>query len=341
VVEVDAHTVYKLIVEVDNMAVHVASLTYFILGSLGSGLSLVVIVLLWRLGVISSYSRLVLYLQLSVLLQEISSYPFLFSKPIQLCIFAAAFKQYFTLFNLIVNYFLSYYTYTIIFTGSTSKFKLSTAVQMYIFLIPLIMLLPISTGSFGLVDNKWCSFKQDVAGTSWNGSLLAVQLAVNLFALSVNWCILWRLSRHRAENTWTIFRVIRGSTFYCIVTVACWAPKIGSLHFNSNSDTEDGLSFSRLFTFVCGALYFAIYLLERDVMHSFELDVSGVDNLLATTEYGEHTTTSSGFARSTEIDLSAISRSEAHPANNHGKRSSRARDASMNAAFSYAEDFEY
>jgi hypothetical protein len=336
--------------------VRVPQLAFYVVGSISIGLSAIVILMILRLGIISSYSRLVMYLQLTVLLQEISSYPHLYIVPLGLCDATAAFKQYFTLCNLVVNFVMSYYTYTIIFTGVASKFKLSPRSQLIMFTFPLIMLLPLFTNSYGAVQNKWCTFKSDTMGASWNGSLMVIQLLVNLAALGVQGFILIRLNKHGSGNMRTMIRVIRGSTFYCVVTVCCWAPKIATIPFSDESNVVNAISFARFFTFFSGAFYFVIFIIEREMMHSFEREVAGVDALL-TSNIRTQSTSTSNFARSTEIDLSIVS-SRSRPDSitrpskpdsvsfssdeiKEDKRGARVRDLNLNAAFGYEEGFEF
>jgi hypothetical protein len=244
---------------------------YFLFGSMSITLScIVVFLLLYQIGVKSALSRLVLYLQVSILLEQVSSYPSIYVYPAQFCNAMAALKQYFTMVNLCANALFALYTSIMIFSASHRRNQLSKPAQAVTFLFPLVAILPLTTGSYGQINNMWCTFEGSAKGSKWNIGLSMMCFIINMVAIAINVSVITRLMKTDPGNYKTVLKVVRGSSLYCFVTVGCWIPKIFTFDLGSVQTEDVGIQFSRSFTFVAGLCYFLIFLVERDSMVLFE-----------------------------------------------------------------------
>jgi hypothetical protein len=246
---------------------------FYGLGSVSIILSITVATCLYRIGIRSASTRLVFILQITQLMEEIWSFPDVYIEPLWLCRISTGVKEYFTMSNLLANFFMSYYSYTMIFTSSVdSKYQVSKASQAIVFLFPLIMFLPMITDGYGPYQEYWCSYLRTGKGDIWFASFLAIEffiVSASLFCVGI---IIVRLMNVGDGNYGAVIKVVRSSGLYSIVTICCWFPKVFTLNDRDfHSSSPDAAIFSaRLFTYVVGLLYFVIFLMERKSLSTFE-----------------------------------------------------------------------
>ena len=317
---------------------------YCVIATISIALSIFVIVSLLRIGLKSCLSQLIFMLQLTLLLQEIFSYPQIYTRPAVLCQVSSALKQYFTISNLIVNFFLSYATYRILFLDSAS-YTINYAIHGAVILIPLPFL--ISYYAYAK-ENEFCSFSKMQAGVDWGVAFVLCGFVINACAFAANTFIIAKLLKAGSQSFSLIYRVMRGSTLYCLITVGFWIPKIFVVDYGQFTNVNVGLEASRFFTFFSGIAYFFIFLVERENMIKFE---NQIDSWKMSSHYRE-SIDSIGNRPSVDSNVNSINNSTLNLSTlsvmhgsgtalntmQFGRYSNSTANISMNDSFSTARD---
>jgi hypothetical protein len=248
---------------------------FFGLGSLSIVLSIIVAISIYQIGIRSASTRLVFFLQCTQILEEIWSLPDIYLHPVRLCQASTALKEYFTMANLLANFFMSYYSYTMIFNTSDGKYQVSRLTHIVLFTLPIITFLPLITDGYGAYETYWCSYLRTGRGDQWFSAFLAIEFAIvcgSIFCVAV---IILRLVNVGDGNYGAVMKVGRSSGLYSLATICCWFPKVFTLNdHNFHSSSPDAAIFAaRLFSYVVGLVYCAIFLFERTSLMTFELYV--------------------------------------------------------------------
>ena len=258
---------------------------FYSFGGLSIVLSIWVVWSLQQLGMNNGLSILVMCLQLTLLFQELFSFPFIYLEPTALCQATAALKQYFTLCNLMVNCYISYFTYSMIFTSNPNRFTISKLSRSFLLLMPIVMLIPIA--AYGSDDtDTWCTFKNDSIGKTWNIVRVVLSQLFNIPAVAINVYVVVKLARGGSQNYGILVRVVRGSSLYCFVTVGLWIPKLFTINFGSTNALSIALETGRFCTFFAGIAYFLIFVFELSTMLHFEKEVQVGDGGISSSHSG-------------------------------------------------------
>ena len=249
-------------------------IAFCVIGSISIFLSSVVIIGILRIGLRSKWSQLIFFLQLTLLLAEVFSFPSIYTGSVTLCKADSALRQYFTISNLVANCFLSFATYPMIFSSLEDKNNFSMLAYALIILVPIPFLFGFA--AYGQSGSLFCSFNDTDDGTKWNLAFMVCGAVINLTAIGANAYIISKLLKDGKQNMNLIYRVMRGSTLYCLFTVGFWIPKLFTLQFGEVTNASVGLQTSPFFTFFTGFAYFLIFVVERENMVLFESQLSDV-----------------------------------------------------------------
>lgn len=249
------------------------SIVFYLLSTISIVATLSVIFQLKKGGIFSRSCKLLFLLQVTQLLEDLSSFPFYGT--IRLCKFAAFIRNYSGLSNVIVGYLMTDTAKEFLFANDImpKEFHEITANHLLlIFGFPLITLLPYISDSYGIIDSTWCSFKTDNYGNMWIFivflSWVWIFLLASVFILVK--CICW--SRMDPKVSTALFQSIG---IYSVVTIVCWIPRsilrMGLQYALGNSQTyKIYIYVAVVLTYVCGILYAVIFYQERETLVAFE-----------------------------------------------------------------------
>ena len=237
---------------------------YYCFGAISIVCTLYVIGSIFVIGHETSPCRLVLYLHLTVLVENITTLPAVYTEDASLCAFLGFLRIYFGFANVIVLFMIVFH-YRYIFIIDTLKLKefVNKRREMIIFISPLISLLPFSTDGYGEYRSIWCSIKEDGdMDDMWSyvvyfGWILAI---VGISAL---------LMLHTIIQVYMADTAIAGSLvmsmgFYAVVAMLSWLPRaLGRF------GVIDPIN-ANIFLYFSSIAYCIIFQLEKESLRKFE-----------------------------------------------------------------------
>lgn len=237
---------------------------YYIFGIISIIGNLYVSISLIRIGLLSSPTKLVLYLHLTLVLENCTTFPNVFSAVGPVCEMIAVIRTYSGIANSFVVIFLVL-LYRYWFVEDTWKVVpfLSKYREWIIFIVPLISLLPLTTNSYGGSHSYFCTLQKN----SLQDKVWGVILYVSVIALSISYsCV---IMTHTVAHVFltdpryakSLFRSIG---FYVLFSILTWIPRalaqIGILSYMATF----------YLTYISGILYVMIFFYEREYFKAYE-----------------------------------------------------------------------
>jgi hypothetical protein len=216
----------------------------------------------------------------------IVSLPLIYTGNSAICNFVGFLKAYMELMMLIIGFLMVYTGYRLIFPllSESVDYTMSIKQQLGVLLLPLVVVIPLFTNSYGDDHADWCYFRDDLSGIT--AYILYMWLSTFVIAVSVA-LLSYLLSKLTYDDYETAKRVFFGIGSYAVTTILCWIPKY-SVFIVLLSEPKDEydehdhyhmnqcMYVSRIFISVASLLYLAIFLCEKDALKSFE-DFAGQD----------------------------------------------------------------
>ena len=219
-------------------------------------------------------TKLVLYLHISQILQDIFVLPKVFDGNVDLCKIAGWLHIYSGMVNIIVVAMMAI-TYRHLFFFDYYKIQkfMSKYVTYIAFGFPLVSVLPFITNSYGKVKNSMCSFHKE-SSMFWFICFLIWSTMTGIM------CIILMLTTlcgvFRSDKTYGM-QLLKTLGIYSIATMILWIPKFV---FNVlNYHNYDNLQYSDFLTSVAGIIYCFIFLFEKQSLKIFELSSPATDDV--------------------------------------------------------------
>ncbi len=296
-------------------------ISLFVIASISVVCSIFVVITIKRYGSKSISSRLVMYLHLTLFLADVSTIPYIYNGNSVVCSIMGFVRNYSGLSNIIVVGMMVQ-TYRNLFiedTRNTTEF-IDNYAEYLAFLFPLVTALPLSmSGMYEGVDDTWCaepihSWKQTL--WYWVTSLIWTYIIIiySFISLGNTLYTVYSVDKELGD------KLIKTIVMYALVSIIVWNFIVGS-SFEAISRT-----YANLIVYICGILYFFIFLTEKRSLRLLETFMASnrTDNLMSM----DHTTTGHSTAVescfSWEIDDESI------------RNSRLTRQNSMNSRFSTA-----
>lgn len=247
-----------------NSTLEAGFILYYIFGILSILGNTYVSVTLARMGLLTSPTKLVLYLHLTLILENISTFPNIFNTDSRLCEFVALVRTYSGLANsFVVLCLVLLYRYWFV----EDKWKILPLVtknrEFIIFGLPLISLFPFITNSYGDSHSYFCTLKRDdVSDKVWGLVLYVFLLAV---AISLSCAIMSQtVINVLITDSRYASKLFRSVGFYATFSIISWIPRalaqVGVLSYLSTF----------YLTYISGILYVIVFFYERESFKAYE-----------------------------------------------------------------------
>eukprot|EP01040_Poterioochromonas_malhamensis_P005166 gene5166-5534_t len=237
---------------------------YYCFGAVSILCSLYVIFNILQIGIETSPTKIILCLHLTVLIENITTFPAVFTGNAGLCAFLGFLRTYFGFANAIVVFMIVFH-YRYIFIVDSLKIKewVSKKREQIIFFAPIITLLPFFTNGYGEDRSIWCSIQQDTAiNYTWSfavyyGWIIAIiSLSALLFLHTV-------VQVYLADPT-IASSLIKSIGFYAIISILSWFPR-----FLAAFGTIAPIN-ANIFLYFSGMAYWVTFQLEKESLKAFE-----------------------------------------------------------------------
>lgn len=293
-----------------NEPVYVAILFFAALGLLCSGTSSLYIWLSSSRA--ATTARLLLYLHLSLLLEEICIIPFLYTGSEGLCRFVGFVQIYAGLSNimamaLLVLYFVSYLT-----AYSQRLLLFITAYkEALIFAFPLITLLPLSTNAYGRTNEVFCGLPNDTKGANY-WAIFTLHLWLWLALIGCCWFLFKTLYKAVQLDKSLAGKIFTTVGIYVMVTMAAWMertiPRIMALldpEFHPPHETYLVMVFV---LYLMAIVYSVLLFLDPSVLREYGAEVAENERQDMHISWDDMYSVASGMHRSSADSNSNISR---------------------------------
>ncbi len=200
---------------------------------------------IWKYGSQSSISsQLLLALHLTLLIEEVVSYPYAYTGNANLCRTTGFFHFYSGLANIMVTGLLTlHFSNYLLFSNVTITHIIFTYKWWIIAGFPLITLLPFSTDAYGRTNDHWCTAKGDVKSAQiW---AVAVFYGWAWIIILASFClIVYVIYRARTLDNSSFKMIFSSIGIYDFVTIVCWIPRtvprflILFWHINANPSLQ-------------------------------------------------------------------------------------------------------
>lgn len=214
-------------------------------------------------------TKLVLYIHITLLIEDISSLPYIFNYNDILCKIMGFIHIYSGLANVVVvgSMMLTYRYLFIEDTWHISEFIVKWA-DYLVFVFPLITVLPFSTDSFGEEDgNTWCGLgNSDQTAQIWivcvfYGWVLVILLASTGSLINTIWTV------YKADPEMAL-KLFNSIGIYATITILSWIPR--GISKISRLKTFQSV-WGYYFIYFSGFFYFLVFLSEKRSLELLEI----------------------------------------------------------------------
>lgn len=236
----------------------------FVIASINILCSIFVIVTLIQYGSSSISSRLILYLHLTLLFEDISTFPYVYNGNEIICEIMGFIRVYSGLSNvLLVGMMVQIYRNLFVDDKHDWTAFINSYVEYIAFVFPLITVLPFSMHMYYGEAGTWCAeplYTWVQILWFWMVSLLWTYAVIlySIVALSRTLYTVYRADPEMAS------KLVKTIGLYAVVSLTVWFFLVGSAFRTFEH------AYSNLIVYLCGILYFAIFLSEKKSLKLLE-----------------------------------------------------------------------
>jgi hypothetical protein len=242
---------------------------FMVIASLAMLFTTFVILNILRYGARTVSSRLILFINISILVDAIASLPDVYVDNKHLCVFMAFMKSYSELINIGVAFLMIVLAYNITFPKSrNSRFVLTNWMMLGLFSFPLFLIIPVATDCLGPYQHHWCSFVHTSQGNHWFLGVLSIDFTFIGLTLLVFLWFACQISRSMYASYKSLFK---GAALYSLITIISWIPKVFTVSslFPSEFSASEYMFISRITTYLTGIAYGIVFLKEKKSLRIF------------------------------------------------------------------------
>lgn len=246
-----------------------------------------VLYFLLRRSTRSNFSKAILYLHVTQVIDVISSLPNIYSNDDSLCAFIGFLHYYSGLANVCSGAAINIVLYRSLFVSegfdSLAKY-LKYWHEIFVFVFPLLTILPFSTGSYGntIYDDDvslgWCSMKRGNVGTGWAFGVLYAWVWLILFSSSCCFTlVLYRVYRTYSDLAPKLIKLFG---IYPLVLACSWSMRSMRRITMIAALKLEPSSFYNIPIYISGIVYFCVFLTKYEVWKEYEERMAPVSNVL-------------------------------------------------------------
>jgi hypothetical protein len=234
-----------------------------------------------RIGLLTAQSKLIFYLHLTMILENISSFPDAYTSNKALCAFVGFLKTYSMLANaFIMAHLILLYRYLFIEDSWLILRTLSRHREIWIFGVSLISLLPLFSRSYGIFEHDFCTIesRRNSVNLAWRIILFGfVMMGTTVFmfgSLIHTILVVFVNEKHYLSS------LIRSAGIYGFLSISSFVPRcLAQLGVVPYDETF-------FLTYITGMLYLLLFLYEKEKIAAYELSSQNNPNLRDFDEQG-------------------------------------------------------
>ncbi len=225
-------------------------------------------------------TKLILYLHISLVFEEIGTIPFVYVHDNDLCIAMGFFRSFFGLSNTLCIMLLSNY-YRIMFYHDDFEVifaRMKKWCEYLIFGFPFIIVIPFAFKDVygpSQFNEAFCSMN----GFLWNLVFFYgwIWLFLGVSILNTGYTVIYVWLRDQEMGK----KLLKSIFIYDLVALACLLPRtIVRFHLGSHENVSSSYyAWSHLLLFVSGILFFFIFLTERKALNALEFHSNHTDDV--------------------------------------------------------------
>lgn len=224
---------------------------------------------IYRFGASTINTKLVLYLLISQIVQDVTSFPYTYTESSIVCAIAGFLRIYSGFVNIFVVTIMVVAYRQMFFEDFTRTAKFCEDNVLIIILAPpLISIIPyfVNSHAYGDVNNGLCSY---ISNSTSTGKIFLYILFSQLFfmaALNVSILTSTIVGVYRSDPS-LASKLIKSVGLYSIVTTAFWVPRCLLAVFLTD---DENVIYGNLLVFLNGIGYFLIFLREKKALKLLE-----------------------------------------------------------------------
>lgn len=266
---------------------------YLIIAVISLFLSIWVAVSIYKFGANTLTTKLVLYLHISQIIQDVCAIPYVWSYNKGVCSFAGWAHIYSGMSNIMcVAIMIVAYRHMFF----EDKYKTSAFCTKYcaalVFGFPLLSLIPFASNSYGEIHNELCSFNG--SGTNidyfFQGGFYVFSCVVFLCCAVVMYLTVsevYRTDKALGE------KLLQSVVLYAFATLIFWIPR--SVFEAINEDNYNVIISAYFLIFAAGIVYSLIFYQEKNSMKLFEQHAANERNTLESNHDNDSIVSSGSF----------------------------------------------
>lgn len=247
---------------------------YFIFAGISMISSSVVTYKILQLGSFKANTTyLFLNLHVSLLIEGVSSLPVIYVPNTTICNMMGFLHFYSGLANILVMICLTLvYVNFLIYNNNRLNEAIKYFSSYVIFILPLITILPMSTNSYGVSIDQWCTLPSgDYTANIWSMVIFYLWVWAGLLfsAIVCIWATVYAY-RHDLEIARKLFFSIG---LYVIITLVCWLPRSVPRFLHIFIDFESSTLLyllTNLPLYISGLLYSIFFYFDRTMLTRYE-----------------------------------------------------------------------
>lgn len=245
--------------------IHNRYIPFYIIAAISMAMSVFVAVSIQKFGSRTISTKLVLYLFVTLFIEEITSIPYAYEYNAGLCSFAGFVHTYSGMSNVVVV-FLMILVYRYIFIEDTLGISktIASKLELIVFGPSLIALFPFATSSYGVVDTVWCDLQSNNKPSMLWATFIFFCWIVLIITLStfVFVATAWKVHKSDPEMA---HKLVCSIGQYGMTSIITWIPRI--IARKHVIDKE----YANMIVFLSGICLFVIFLRQKAALKLFEL----------------------------------------------------------------------
>lgn len=247
------------------MHVHNRYIPFFIIAAISMAMIVFASISIIKFGSRTVSTKLVLYLFVTLLIEEFSSIPYAFEYNSGFCQFVGFLHMYSSMSNVVVV-FLMMLIYRYMFIEDTLGISkvIASKLELIVFGPSLLALFPLSTHCYGVVDTVWCDLQSDDKFSRLWATLMFFCWILVFIVLSgfVFLATVWKVHKSDPEMA---HKLVCSIGQYGITSVITWIPRIVARKHIIDKE------YANLIVFLSGICLFIIFLRQKKALKLFEL----------------------------------------------------------------------
>ncbi len=225
--------------------------------------SLFVTISICKFGHSRVSTKLVLYLHIGQIIQDVVALPLLYTHSDVLCKIAGFLHMYSGLLNIMVVAIMGIIYRHIFFPDRFGICAFSTKwCKELVYLCPLVALLPFITNSYGDSEHTFCSLKQNSPFYIIIPGLALIVGGISLFLLIMTTVSVFRKDAEMGH------KILKSIGLYAISTIIFWIPRV---YLEMSRDYNDvSIVCTYLLVYLSGTAYCFIFCREKAALKLFE-----------------------------------------------------------------------